>query len=250
MIVKEPENDAERQAFIAGLPSHLRFLGSLDHLAILLGAWAGDCLIGRLAAIAASNDPESYKLQFLLAAESQETGVLPSQAEVRSALLAEFEARARALGYRKLVMQPFFRVGTNHASVLLDSLRQQQWDEIRYVGTRFHIKGYGVLQERWFHTPLPPGYEIFFWRDLTPEDREYVKSRKDEAGYLDPFRVEHFEPQSSIGLRNTSTGQVAGWFVNELANPSTVRFSRLYLFREARSQACFYPFLAHSVRHV
>jgi len=257
MRIREPENGAERQAFIENLPrSVVLKLGPCSDRAILLGAWHEGTLIGRLAATPASNDSEAYMLLFLLgknpAAQSlmeRTPDLRPDPAKVQNGLLAELETRVRALGYRKLVMQPVFRVGTDQASLLLGSLREQEWHEIRYKATRFHIGGYGLLRERWFAAPLPPGYEFFFWRDLTAEDRGYLASRKNAPGFLDPFTIKDFEPETSLGLRNTSTGRVAGWFVNEPFDEFTVRFGRLYLFPEERSKACFYPLISQSVRY-
>ncbi len=242
--IREPSDDAELQAVAAEIPRNLAPLLALDPASrILLGAWDGGRIAGRLLAIPATNEPTSYKLLFLLSEE----GFTSRGVEVT--LLEDFEKRVRALGHTKIAMQPSCATRTDQADVLLGALRQHGWEVIRLVSTKFHIKGYEVAEERWFSTPLPPGYEIFFWRDLAARDREYLASRRHEAGYLDPFKLASFDPHTSLGLRNTTTGQVAGWFVNEQADAVTVRFRSLYFFPEERSQTCFYPLIAQSVRY-
>jgi hypothetical protein len=256
MRIEEPRNEAERKAFIERLPQSVSAkLGSGNGRPILLSACDERTLVGRLAATPATNDAEAFMLLFLLAkppapqALWDTTHLSPDPVSVQNGLLAELETRVRSLGYRRLIMQPVFLVGTDQASLLLGSLRGQQWQEIRHVATRFHIGGYGLLKERWFAAQLPPGYEFFYWRDLTAEDREYVTSRRNASGFLDPFTIDYFDPETSLGLRNSSTGRVAGWFVNQPADATTVRFGRLYIFPEQRSKACFHPLVSQSVRY-
>jgi len=248
MIIKEPRSEAERQAFTEHLPRSLvPLMAPSDGGRIVLGAWGGEEVMGRLAAIASTNEPDAYMLLFLLGTRSPGPG--PPSLEVEDALLAELESRVRLLGYRRLVMQPGFRMATDQAEPLLGAMHRQGWQEIRFVSTRFHIQGYRVSQERWFEMPLPDRYSFFFWRDLKPEDRKYLNSRMSEAGPLDPLGILDFEPETSLGLRDSTTGQVAGWFVNERAGPVTIRLSKLFLFPEARSHACFYPLIAQACRH-
>ncbi len=205
MIIEEPRSEAERQAFTEQLPRSLvPLVGPSNGGRILLGAWAGEDVMGRLAAIASTNEPDAYVLLFLLGTRSPDPGLQPL--EVEDALLAALESCVRLLGYRRLVMQPGFRMVTDQAEPLLGAMRRQGWQQIRFVSTRFHIQGYRVSQERWFEMPLPDIF-VFFWRDLKPEDRKYLDSRMSEAGPLDPFGIVDFEPETSLVYETPQPGR-------------------------------------------
>jgi uncharacterized protein (TIGR03032 family) len=101
----------------------------------------------------------------------------------------------------------------------------------------------GTLDERMEPTarrlrrPLPQGYEIFPWVELTPaEKRDIVERQRREPWYppdFDPFALEdRLEPETSVGLRHVGedgNARVVGWLVGHRVERDVVQHSRLWV---------------------
>ncbi|MEH2157172.1 GNAT family N-acetyltransferase [Nostoc sp.] len=78
---------------------------------------------------------------------------------------------------------------------------------------------------------LPPSYTIFFWRDLTAQEREAIESQIQTDTLVrqsNPFTEESkIEPLNSLGLRYQN--KVIGWMITHRTAPDTIRYTQLFV---------------------
>ena len=84
--------------------------------------------------------------------------------------------------------------------------------------------------------PLPPGYEIFPWGELTPEERREIVRRQQRSPWypeaLSPFQLEErIDLEVSVGLRRHADGEsrVIGWMLAHRAKPDVVQYTTLFV---------------------
>jgi uncharacterized protein (TIGR03032 family) len=84
--------------------------------------------------------------------------------------------------------------------------------------------------------PLPEGYEIFPWGELSPEDRREIVRRQQRAPFfpeaLSPFQLEErVDPEVSVGLRHRSDGRsrVIGWLLAHRVKEDVVQYTTLFV---------------------
>ncbi|HYX08958.1 MAG TPA: GNAT family N-acetyltransferase [Bacteroidales bacterium] len=85
---------------------------------------------------------------------------------------------------------------------------------------------------------LPAGYEIFFWKDLTLEERRQLKESQQQTPWIDPgfdpFKNErHIETLNSIGLKYQ--GNIIGWIITYRNQPDSVEYNNLFIHPEYRA---------------
>lgn len=233
------------------VPTKLRYLLHQDQEqtgGIVLGAGLEEKLVGVLLALPHPEDDTSHVIVYLFVTKRYRA------IGIEHALLAEYEKRVRARGRTKLEMAPKVMMNTRQAYDLLTSLRENGWHEIRLLHTAFYLHDYSITRAKWFQVSVPEGYEIFYWRDLTAQDRNalYVQGSRllqQNQEYLDPFVVTLFDDYTSLGLRRKTSGQVVGWMINEYISPTHVRFRRLFIIPEERSKGLFFPLLSNAITY-
>jgi hypothetical protein len=108
-----------------------------------------------------------------------------------------------------------------------------QWKGIRpfMLICEYEMK---TLSIPWIHKKnrYPSGYGQFFWRDLTPNQREQVatqESQKHFSPILSPLTsYKHpIEMVNSLGLKKGD--EVIGWMINHRVDQDTIRYGRLYV---------------------
>lgn len=204
-------------------------------------------LVGSFIALPDTSDEHACTIcAFLVLEKYKELGI-------ESILLVEGEKRVAAKGYRRIEMMPVFFEHDPQSQVLFDLLHEQGWDEIRLASTAFSIHNQNIAKESWFHLQIPQGYELFYWKDLYPRDREQLQIRKSEfkrhkKEYLDPLIIENFDVRTSLGVRKRATNEVVGWMINQAKSPELLCFGSLYVVPEERSKGLFYPLLANSIQ--
>ncbi len=83
---------------------------------------------------------------------------------------------------------------------------------------------------------LHAGLRPFYWRDLTEEEKAYIRSGKNVwyPDFLDPFQQEHIvELSNSLGLRNED-GEIIGWVITHRIEANTVLYKSMYMKPEYR----------------
>ena len=103
----------------------------------------------------------------------------------------------------------------------------------------------------WMHYNYhwPPGYEEFFWRELSDKERISVEEMEAQGRFpiaLSPFHTPHkFEPMNSLGLRRN--GSIVGWVITHRTDPDTVRYSSVFIDRSLRDRGLIMKLLADSL---
>jgi GNAT superfamily N-acetyltransferase len=93
---------------------------------------------------------------------------------------------------------------------------------------------------KWFDKPytLPPNFELFYWKDLTPEDKTEIEraySQKIIPPEVYPFAGGGvFEPLNSLGIRYK--GRVIGWIITRRLDDQTICYYSLYCEQEFRKK--------------
>jgi GNAT superfamily N-acetyltransferase len=84
--------------------------------------------------------------------------------------------------------------------------------------------------------PLPEGYEVFPWGELTPEDRREIVRRQQRAPFfpeaLSPFQLEErIDLEVSVGLRRHAGGEsrVIGWLLAHRVKEDVVQYTTLFV---------------------
>lgn len=97
---------------------------------------------------------------------------------------------------------------------------------------------------------LPFSMNFFSWKDLLPAERltiEYLAQQGRFLPYLSPFREEELIDQdTSIGLRQN--GVIVGWNITHRLDPSTIRYSSLYIDSHLLHTGYGIQLLAESIR--
>jgi hypothetical protein len=110
-----------------------------------------------------------------------------------------------------------------------------------------------VCRSEWMrrNRPLPEGYGLFPWGELTEADRESILSRQAAAPWypesLSPFLHEQSaEPINSLGLRYQ--GIVVGWMITHRTRPDRFRYSQLFVSEDVRGLGVGFTLLRESIR--
>lgn len=78
---------------------------------------------------------------------------------------------------------------------------------------------------------LPPSYTIFFWRDLTAQERDAIESQMQTDPLVrrfNPFIEESkIEPLNSLGLRYQD--RIIAWMITHRTAPDTIRYTQLFV---------------------
>lgn len=115
--------------------------------------------------------------------------------------------------------------------ILEDLLKRGNWQGPRPFMKRCYFDP--TFDAPWMHLRyrLPAGFEIFYWRDLTENDRASLQkklrqNRIPEA--VSPFQDEaNIEYLNSLGLRRE--GEVVGWMISHRLDANTVRYSSIFV---------------------
>jgi GNAT superfamily N-acetyltransferase len=106
------------------------------------------------------------------------------------------------------------------------------WHPGKIFLIRCHFDAY-AFDPPWLHLPyrLPPSMHVFTWKELLPEERVYIEYLGQQGRflpYLSPFREEELvDKETSVGLRQK--GEIVGWCITRRPDPSTLRYSSLYI---------------------
>ncbi len=109
---------------------------------------------------------------------------------------------------------------------------QSNWDGKRVVMLDLYFDDCQQFHPPWLEKnySLDPGFEMFSWKDLTPEEAESIKQARENGAIplaVYPFAGDaSFEPLTSVGLRYK--GEVVAWMITRLVAPDTLCYNALY----------------------
>lgn len=132
-----------------------------------------------------------------------------------------------------------FRSTWESADAVRALLASRGWSAPRLrmllVGTDTRMLESPVFADR----PLPEGYEIFAWNELTPEERRGIVRRQQREPWfpeaLSPFHLEdRIDPEVSVGLRHRRPAadgeiQVIGWMLAHRVQEDLVQYTSLFV---------------------
>jgi hypothetical protein len=186
-------------------------------------------------------------LSLFVAAERRHQGI-------GAALVEAMEAALAARGMT--AVEAVYTTGKPSISFLERIFEARGWDApaLRTITVRFTIAE--ALSTPWYGRMglLPPGAEIFSWRDLTAAERQALRESNERAPWipnsLQPWRHDQvgFDPISSVGLRYR--GEVVGWVINHQVAPRTVRFTCSFMRKDLSRRARIVPLYSEALRRL
>ncbi len=160
----------------------------------------------------------------------------------------EIELQQRRYSQVRLVY-----ISNSTTPALLRILKQLNWStpQVRMLvceGTKESIKDAPLLR---INSCLPASYTIFYWIELTPEDREYIQRQQSISPWypeiLSPFDDEKIiEHINSLGLRYH--GQVVGWMITHRVAIDTIRYTKLFVKKELQTLGRAIPLLVNAIQ--
>jgi GNAT superfamily N-acetyltransferase len=148
-------------------------------------------------------------------------------------LLLDLEAELQGRGCIHVSLEYL----TSQTSGALEKiLKHNQWSEPQFAGMICHSpdvrRDSASYLNRVLTTPLPPDYNIFFWKDLTQQERSQLKRQDDSQprypATFSPFLEEHYiEPLNSLGMRYRE--EIIGWMITHRLALDLIRYTTLYI---------------------
>jgi GNAT superfamily N-acetyltransferase len=155
-------------------------------------------------------------------------------------LLGAVEAELSRRGVR--AVEGMFRDSWKSADAVRALLASAGWSEPRLkvllVATDFRMLEGEIFEER----PVPEGYEIFPWRELSPDERREIVRRQQRGAWypetLSPFHLEdRIDSEVSVGLRRLGSGEgngsdgsrVIGWMIAHRVKDELVQYTSLFV---------------------
>lgn len=158
----------------------------------------------------------------------------------------EAEARRRDLPRMRVVVEE-----DENSGPLLKTLAREGWEDPISIACVGRVQGAPFVEAPWYRDwPLPEGFQLGLWSELSPEQKEEVR-KKGEAGWfprpLSPFRnLGILEPTNSVVLLQGN--QVVGWQVCHRIRKDTIRYSALFMDPELETQFLGIAVLVEAMR--
>ncbi|HRD55382.1 MAG TPA: GNAT family N-acetyltransferase [Parachlamydiaceae bacterium] len=235
---------AEIEAFIPeSKRSCLKTRENQDLHLILLAAFEKEKLIGLLVASAT-------KTYYIAELHSLFIDEKWRRKSVGTALLTAFESLLTEKKCKSATL--LYEENLPAKEALKGLLEKKGWAIPVPIIYRYVFDG-ASFKPDWIFKPyaLPPSFKLFFWKDLKNQEKELLLKREEEGnilGEISPFlNEESIEPLNSLGLK-TQTGEIIGWMITHRINPSTIKYSGLYLERDFRHRLNPVQLLIESIK--
>jgi GNAT superfamily N-acetyltransferase len=168
---------------------------------------------------------------------------------IAAALLARGEEELRQSGCRSVDIQ--YTAGRPEIAFLEGLLARRGW--LPPETTMLSCKATSAVLEAPFFRAyrLPPGFEVFLWKDLSAADRKLMVQSHAARPWipreLNPFVSEvDCEPLTSVGLRQDR--DVVGWMITHNRLPMSIRYTCGYVREELKRSGLFIPLLESAIR--
>lgn len=172
---------------------------------------------------------------------------------VGKALLAALEQLLGEAGETEL--RAVYMQGKASIKAVEQILASNGWStpEPRMVTVKFMVEE--LYKAKWLHRyPPRPGYELFSWMDLKPEEREEMIRSHEQTGWIEPdllpwdYDQHEYEPVTSVGLR--FQGKVVGWVINHRLADDTVRYTCSFVRKDLQRVGAILPLYCESFRRL
>jgi len=181
-------------------------------------------------------------------------GVVPEhrRSGVGTALLAALEDNLR--GHGVSTVQASYRSDLEHVAALERIAEKRGWDAPRAVRRLYRARRENVLGTPLLEAdPLPDGFELFAWSDLTRDEQAALRQRQDAATdashpiALDPFQLpDRLSTSCSVGVRRN--GHVMGWMVLHRLSDDVMQYTSLFVSPTLHRHQVARVLLAEAIR--
>lgn len=223
-------------------PIFRRLLQTVDHSYIILTARFLDKPAG-LSITKISDDKCAEIISFYILPEARKKNI-------GFQLFQALEEKVRENGQTKILyiaekqkietaeIQVFLRKNTFHSGAL-----RSVWGKFKAED----LKEVPFLKKDF----IPGAFEIFLWRDLTPNDKEEMLQRQKEMAWipenLNPFETnKNIELSNSLGLKYKN--KVLGWIINFRIDPNTIRYDKMFVQKDLQQYGLVLPLLIRSIK--
>ncbi len=237
---------------ILDAPSYAVF--TYPRLRVLLGQLAH---FGNVIAIGARHGSNPVGLLLAYVEPASSAGVVASvfvREEYRNqgigaAMLERTEEEMQRSGCRSAEIQ--YTTGRPEILLLEKIMMRRSW--LSPKATMLSCKATSmILDAPFFRTcRLPPGFQIFPWRDLSGAEKKSFLQSQSEGGWipddLNPLKFEaDFEPLTSVGLRRGR--DVVGWLITHNTLPLSIRYTCGYVQEQLKGRGLLIPLLENTIR--
>ena len=156
---------------------------------------------------------------------------------VGSALLKHAQKALFSAGYKEL--QIVYWSNWKYADTIVNLMDKHGWEKPENLMKIYKTTRKNQEKIKWpASLCLPDGYEMFFWKDLTLEERRQLKESQQTTPWIepgfDPFKNEsHIETLNSLGLKYQ--GRIVGWIITYRNQPDSVEYNNLFIHPEYRA---------------
>jgi hypothetical protein len=128
---------------------------------------------------------------------------------------------------------------------------QSRWTGKKLAAVECFFADGSAFHPDWYERSytLPPEFEIFLWKDLTPAEAEEIKiacKNRISPAEVNPFVPGDYEPLNSLGLRHQ--GKVVGWLITRRYDPNTICYYSIYTDIEFHNKGPIIQLLVHALR--
>lgn len=166
-----------------------------------------------------------------------------------------FQSLQKYLKAKKCRALEFRYESTLPAAPALEKILQKcHWNPPRFHFIRVHFD-LASFHAPWYHkillSPKPKGLVFFHWKNLKIEEKKRIDYEADQGLFPPPispdlYKKEMIEPINSFGLRYKN--KVIGWCLTHKTDPTTIRYSILYIQKEFRHKGWGIRLLAEAIK--
>lgn len=234
--------EEERKALLPLFPSHsLSFEESKNSKLIACAAFYDSLPVGIIVSSCYPAIGQGLLKHYFVLPEYREKGVGTHLMQTLLNHLHDLKIRS---------LEIHFNASSLNAPSLQHILKESGWSNPQLLTTRYFFDLH-IFNPPWLNNPpqLKKGEELFFLKDLTPDEASTLKRWDKEnplLHLLSPFDDDYpLENLNSMGLR--IKGELAGWLATHRIDNRIIRYSSLYLHPEHRGTGSAIALLAASI---
>jgi len=177
--------------------------------------------------------------------------VLASPRDHQSSSIAVVKALEAELRERDCEAVEISVVGNSEPRALAWALRGAGWPNLEPKGLLCETDYQHLSKAPWMnHRKLPPGSDIFFWKDLSPTQRAGLACERRQKCFprsLDPcIAEERIDAETSVGLR--AGDEVLGWCIYHRITESCTACVALFVRHALQGQGYAIALAARSIQ--
>lgn len=168
---------------------------------------------------------------------------------IATALMAELEAQLLAKGCNKVKL--VYMSGKPSTPILEKLLTKLNWQQSRSRMLVCRSTTAKIATAPWLQKyRLASAYTLLPWIDLVPQSKQKIVQQQSQKKWypetLSPFKQQHqLEPLNSLCL--LYRGDVVGWMITHRIDPTTIRYTSLFIREDLQKVGRAIPMLAAAI---